>query len=152
MNNLKDLALECKQYKELIPRLYDDLAAVKKAHKDAVEFNYDLAEENTTIHTKVLAMQERIAALETEREGVRLAFGIGEKAFNQSVLLVCIGNVIRRSECLNRIENYLTKNEIDEDGEVQEVSLLNWGDEPDAYITRFRKVISAPPQEAMGNE
>ncbi len=62
MNNLKDLALECKQYKELIPRLYDDLAAVKKAHKDAVEFNYDLAEENTTIHTKTIAMQERIAA------------------------------------------------------------------------------------------
>jgi arginine deiminase len=65
---IKDLALECKQYRELIARLYDDLAAVKKAHKEAVEFNYDLAEENTTVHTKVLAMQERIAELEKVAE------------------------------------------------------------------------------------
>jgi len=65
---IKDLALECKQYRELIPRLCDDLAAVKKAHKEALEFNYDLAEENTAVHTKALAMQERIAALEQERD------------------------------------------------------------------------------------
>jgi len=65
---IKNLELVCKQYMELIPRLYDDLAAVKKAHKDAVEFNYDLAEENTTVHTKVLAMQERIAELEKVAE------------------------------------------------------------------------------------
>jgi protocatechuate 3,4-dioxygenase beta subunit len=58
---IKDLALECKQYRELIPRLCDDLAAVKKAHKEALEFNYDLAEENTAIHTKAIAMQKRIA-------------------------------------------------------------------------------------------
>lgn len=66
---IKDLALECKQYRELIPRLFDDLAAVKKAHKEALEFNYDLAEENTAIHTKVLAMQQRIAALEAKELG-----------------------------------------------------------------------------------
>lgn len=65
---IKDLALECKQYRELIPRLYDDLAAVKKAHKEAVEFNYDLAEENIAVHTKVLAMQERIAELEARQD------------------------------------------------------------------------------------
>lgn len=64
---IKDLALECKQYRELISRLYDDLAAVKKAHKEAIEFNYDLAEENTAIHTKTIAMQERIAALEADK-------------------------------------------------------------------------------------
>lgn len=65
---IKDLALECKQYRELIPRLYDDLAAVKKAHKEALEFNYDLAEENTAVHTKALAMQERIEVLEDDLE------------------------------------------------------------------------------------
>ena len=68
---IKDLALECKQYRELIPRLYDDLAAVKKAHKEALEFNYDLAEENTAIHTKAIAMQERISALEKELKALR---------------------------------------------------------------------------------
>jgi len=65
---IKNLELKCKQYMELIPRLYDDLAAVKKAHKEAVEFNYDLAEENTAIHTKTIAMQERIAGLEKVAE------------------------------------------------------------------------------------
>jgi len=82
MNNLKDFAndtviknleLEYKQYMELIPRLYDDLAAVKKAHKEALEFNYDLAEENTAVHTKVLAMQERIAELEAKLNALVIA-------------------------------------------------------------------------------
>lgn len=71
---IKDLALECKQYRELIPRLCDDLAAVKKAHKEALEFNYDLAEENTAIHTKTIAMQERISLLDKVAEAAQLHY------------------------------------------------------------------------------
>jgi hypothetical protein len=101
MNNLEDLALECKQYKELIPRLYDDLAAVKKAHKEAVEFNYDLAEENTTIHTKVLAMQEEFALCEPFlRENETPAMCIARNRTDVDIALGLYADEIKRHESM----------------------------------------------------
>lgn len=103
------------------------------------------------LQKKTLELGQRIAALEAERESIRQAFGIGKGAFNQSVLMKCVSNVLRRNSCLSGIENYLTEMEIDEDGEAQSVPILNWGEEPDAYITRFRKAVPWP-LEVMKDE
>lgn len=73
---------------------------------------------------RITALLARAEAAEAIVEVVRQAYGIGDKAFNQSVLMTCIENSIRRSACLSRIENYLSVIEEYEDGEKYEVSLL----------------------------
>jgi hypothetical protein len=90
----------------------------------------------------VLAMQERIAAQAAEMNELRDAFGIGEQAFSHSTLMVNVRNAIRRSNCLGRIENYLSVTTVDEDtNEPYEDTLLNWGEEPDKYLETFRAAI-----------
>jgi len=55
---------ELVQYKELVSRCYDDIAALKKAHGEAVEFNTALAEENVTAHNRITALLARAKAAE----------------------------------------------------------------------------------------
>lgn len=69
-----------------------------------------------------------------------LKFGIGEKARCKNTILGNVENSRRRSDCLGRIENYMTVSEIVE-GEEHEYSLLNWGEHPDQYIKTFIEVI-----------
>lgn len=67
-------------------------------------------------------------------------FRIGGQARTQSVVMTNLKNTIRRSRCLDRIENLYTKTEVDESGEEAEVSLLRWGQDPEEYEDTFREV------------
>jgi len=69
-------------------------------------------------------------------------FSIGCAARTGGILLHNTQNLIRRSECLSRIESHLTTVEVD-DGEEYEDCPLNWGDGPDEYLLKFKKVIDA---------
>jgi len=79
----------------------------------------------------------------TEREAKSLlndifnVFSIGGYARTRARILTNINNSKRRSDCLGRIENYLSSTEIDEDGQAVEESLLNWGEQPDEYLKTF---------------
>lgn len=75
------------------------------------------------------------------------AFGIGGKVRTPSTILTCLGNAIRRSDCLSRIEHHLSVTELDEDGEAVEDSLLNWGESPDEYMKTFILALDAKAGE-----
>lgn len=63
---LQNQVNELVQYKELVSRCYDDIAALKKAHREAVEFNNALAEENVTAHNRITALLARAEAAEVK--------------------------------------------------------------------------------------
>lgn len=72
------------------------------------------------------------------------ALGLGDYTPDswKSVALTCLGNAVRRSECLSRIENYMVEIvQDDEDEEPAEESLLRWGQEPDEYIETFKVAL-----------
>lgn len=73
------------------------------------------------------------------------ALGCGGRSRNHTVVLSSIENAIRRSDCLARIETYLSVFRVydddDDDGEGSEVSLLNWSDPPDKYLETFKDAI-----------
>jgi len=90
---------------------------------------------------EVEVLEKRIAELEAEKDEIRQLFGIGEKAFTHSVLMENIRNTIRRNACLGRIEGYITRTVTDEDGEEWEECPLNWGSEPEDYLTQFIRYL-----------
>lgn len=94
------------------------------------------------------ALHARIAELEADLSRAYDAFGIGEEARQPVVLMTNIENARRRSNCLSRIESILSAEEVCEDGDIDSVSLLRWGDEPDVYEARFRKVLDAQVRTA----
>lgn len=63
-------------------------------------------------------------------------FHIGDLARTKNTILGNVENSSRRSDCLCRIENYMSVSEII-DGEETEYSLLNWGESPSQYILTF---------------
>lgn len=67
-------------------------------------------------------------------------FGIGSHARTGGVILGNTENAVRRARCLSRIESHMTTTEVD-DGEEYEDCPLNWGDGPDEYFEKFKKVI-----------
>ncbi|MDW9232920.1 hypothetical protein C7S15_8907 (plasmid) [Burkholderia cepacia] len=76
---------------------------------------------------------------------VYAAFGIGEKARTIETLLLNIGNVTRRSECLWGIEK-LFRYEVPADdcpGEMIEECDLNWGQSPAEYLETFKAALPA---------
>lgn len=89
----------------------------------------------------------------TEREAKHLlndianVFSIGGKARTSQTILTNVRNAVRRADCLSRVESYMTKTEIDEDGEEVENNLLRWGDIPEDYIERFKEIVALTPQE-----
>ncbi len=72
-------------------------------------------------------------------------FGIGVLARNPSTLMVCLGNVIRRANCLSQVELVLsvpTTPEPDDDGIWGEESLLRWGADEKGYAEHFKAALA----------
>uniref|UniRef100_UPI0015843625 hypothetical protein n=1 Tax=Staphylococcus aureus TaxID=1280 RepID=UPI0015843625 len=72
-------------------------------------------------------------------------FGIGVMARNQSTLMACLGNVIRRANCLSQIERVLsvpTPPEPEDDGVWGEESLLRWGADEKGYAEHFKAALA----------
>lgn len=78
-------------------------------------------------------------------------FHIGSNARNIRTLQVNIKNSSRRSDCLSQIENIVTEtlisNEPESYGEEYQESLLNWGESPDQYESRFKAIWDAKQAE-----
>jgi Lar family restriction alleviation protein len=73
-------------------------------------------------------------------------FGIGVLARNPSTLMACLGNVIRRANCLSQIERVLsvpTPPEPEDDGVWGEESLLRWGADEKDYAEHFKAALAA---------
>jgi len=92
--------------------------------------------------TELESKNKEIERYKAVVDDVANVFHIGEKARTRGTILANVENSSRRSDCLSRIESYLSKIEIDEDGEEVEESLLNWGESPDNYIKRFIEALS----------
>lgn len=74
------------------------------------------------------------------------AFGIGSAARELHILLECIGNVKRRSECLGAIERtfFMVPGEPDEDFPDEapdDECLLRWGSDVPEYVEQFRSAL-----------
>jgi|GEM_PF-1171289 hypothetical protein len=72
-------------------------------------------------------------------------FGIGVLARNPSTLMACLGNVIRRANCLSQIERVLsvpTPPEPEDDGVWGEESLLRWGEDEKGYAEHFKAALA----------
>ena len=76
------------------------------------------------------------------------SFSIGNQVRTASTLLTNLDNVIRRSRCLSSIEAHHTSTAVDDDGEEFEDSQLNWGENPDEYISTYKAVLAAIKAEA----
>lgn len=60
----------------------------------------------------------------------------------KNTMLTNLKNMNRRSSCLSFIENYLTREEVcDETGEKYDSELLRWGESPEEYLERFKKIV-----------
>ncbi|MNY09334.1 hypothetical protein D3C86_1422450 [compost metagenome] len=73
------------------------------------------------------------------------AFGIGVLARSPSTLLACLGNVIRRANCLSQVEQVLsvpTPPEPEDDGVWGEESLLRWGEDEKGYAEHFKAAMA----------
>lgn len=74
-------------------------------------------------------------------------FHIGSAARSEQTILTNIKNAARRSECLSRIEHFLSVLTVDEeDGEEYEETVLNWGSDPDDYIKQFKYAWETRPK------
>ncbi|MBC9904802.1 hypothetical protein [Achromobacter xylosoxidans] len=72
-------------------------------------------------------------------------FGIGILARNPSTLMACLGNVIRRANCLSQVEQVLsvpTPPEPDDEGIWGEESLLRWGADEKGYAEHFKAALA----------
>jgi hypothetical protein len=72
-------------------------------------------------------------------------FGIGVLARNPSTLMACLGNVIRRANCLSQVEQVLsvpTPPEPEDDGVWGEESLLRWGADEKGYAEHFKAALA----------
>jgi len=72
-------------------------------------------------------------------------FGIGVLARNPSTLMACLGNVIRRANCLSQIERVLsvpTPPEPEDDGVWGEERLLRWGADEKGYAEHFKAALA----------
>ena len=93
------------------------------------------------LEKEVAELQERLRKADEAADDISNVFSIGENARTRATILANIENSYRRSNCLSLIESYLSKIEIDEDGEKTAESLLNWGESPDDYIKTFIKAL-----------
>jgi hypothetical protein len=70
-------------------------------------------------------------------------FGIGSGARTPCTLLGNIENANRRCDCLGEIEHFHVETVPDEEeGGDMELSLLNWGENPDTYIETYKGVMA----------
>ncbi|MGW8304320.1 MAG: hypothetical protein ACWGIK_00650 [Achromobacter pulmonis] len=72
-------------------------------------------------------------------------FGIGVLVRNPSTLMACLGNVIRRANCLSQVEQVLsvpTPPEPEDDGVWGEESLLRWGADEKGYAEHFKTALA----------
>lgn len=78
-------------------------------------------------------------------------FRIGTAVRDRRTILSNVENTIRRSRCLSRIEQlpqFSETIECEETGEIEQASLLSWGESPDEYERRAIAILNKKDTEA----